>query len=83
MSEQMTDWASGPPPVEGWWNASSERDPDVRRYWHPAADGRLAWWSAPVYVGDPESHAERAKNTRAESHKGLEWRGLAQPRAAT
>jgi hypothetical protein len=33
-------WKKGPPPHVGWWNASSQRDPRVWRWW----DGKLWRW---------------------------------------
>ena len=67
----LTPWMSGTPALIGWFNASTERSPDARRYWNGEH------WSAPVYVGDPDGHAERARNTPSESPASeIEWRGL-------
>lgn len=80
---EMTEWSNSSPPCEGWWNASTERNEDARRYWHPALSAQSpGWWSVPVYVDDPDERAERAKNSRAESQVGIEWRGLTKRRAA-
>lgn len=79
---QMTDWSKDVPPSEGWWNASTERNEDTRRYWHPAVGSVRGWWSVPVYVGDPDERCERAKNHPAESQEGIEWRGLTERRTA-
>lgn len=73
----MTEWSSRPPPSVGWWNASTEQNADARRWWNGS------YWSVPVYVGDPEERAERAKNARAESQVGIKWRGLTKQRATT
>jgi hypothetical protein len=75
----LTAWTRGAPPAEGWWIASTSRDPACRRYWHAAARR----WSAPVFVGDPDRYAELAKATRGESGvRSVEWRGLRASRAA-
>lgn len=74
-----TDWRKGPPPCEGWWNASVSRCEDIRRHWN----GKR--WSAPVYVGDPDTHAERAKATAADMTvigDHIEYRGLTAEEAA-
>lgn len=66
----LTEWADGSPPCNGWWNASYNSDPTARRWWNGA------YWSAPCYVGDPDEIAERAKSTRGETQVGIKWRGL-------
>ncbi len=72
----MTPWTTGRPPKAGWWNASSEFNPEARRYW----DGQR--WSAPCYVGDSDEIAERARNTRSETPvRSIQWRGLTEPRS--
>lgn len=76
MSSTVTDWARGAPPSEGWWNASTERCADTRRWW-----SNDKGWSAPCYVGDTDEIAERAKNTPATDQAGIEWRGLREPRS--
>lgn len=50
----MTDrtWHKGPPPHQGWWNASFCADGDCWRWWNGYC------WSAPVY---PECTAEQAE----------------------
>lgn len=71
----LTDWSTDPPTRVGWYNASACCDPECRRYW----DG--SQFSAPCFVGDPDSHAERARATRGESQlPSIEWRGLTEPR---
>ena len=66
-----TPWRKGPPPCKGWWNASIAADPTCRRWWN----GRR--WSAPVYVGDPDVAAERAKRRPANiPNECLLYRGL-------
>lgn len=74
MSE-LTEWASGIPPQQGWWNASIERDPSARRYWNGET------WSAPCYVGDPDDIAERARMAPSQAAEVIEWRGLTRPSA--
>lgn len=69
MSHEQ-DWSSGTPATAGWYNASSERAVDARRYWSGMA------WSAPCYADDPMGHWERARYTPAESQEGIEWRVL-------
>jgi hypothetical protein len=75
----LTTWARGTPPREGWWNASTNRDSACRRYWHAVARR----WSAPVFVGDPDENADMAKVRRGESGvRAVEWRGLVTQRTA-
>jgi len=65
----MTTWNTSMPTAPGWFNASTERAPDVRRYW----TGLL--WSAPCYADDPEVYAVRARSTVGESQApAVEWR---------
>lgn len=70
----LTPWTTATPPCPGWWNASTERDDTVRRYWGGEK------WSTPCYLGDPDGHAERARTAPAETFgKPIEWRGRTQP----
>lgn len=66
----LTPWMTEEPTRVGWYNASTERDENTRRYWHGGH------WSAPVYVGDPDRHADRARDTMGETQSGIEWRGI-------
>ena len=69
--QTLTPWATGGPPRVGWFNASTERNADARRYWNGTA------WSAPACVGDPDGHADRARNMPSDaSSDAIEWRGL-------
>lgn len=69
-TDQITRrWNSGPPPEEGWYVASYERDPTMLRYWH----GHHRGWSAPCYHDDPAVARHSARNTRGESQVGIEW----------
>lgn len=70
---KLTDWASGPPPSVGWWNASTREDPDARRWW----SGRV--WSAACWPGD-SAHTEQCaklKKAKRDTQKLIRWRGLA------
>lgn len=40
-------WHDGPPPHEGWWNASTSKHEEVWRWWN----GK--YWSAPVRPRNP------------------------------
>ncbi len=75
---KLTDWAEGPPPCVGWWNASVVRDPDCRRWW----DGKC--WSRAVWNIESEESAERAKRVPFSVGDGrkMEYRGLAERPAA-
>lgn len=65
-----TPWRKGPPPIKGWWNASTERNPEARRWWN----GR--WWSTVVYLGTSDEATARAKRTPAQiDSSGIEYRG--------
>lgn len=69
----MTPWFNGTPARVGWFAARyvGELGEDMRRFW----DGRQ--WSAPVWSDSPAEHLDRARNTRGESQRGIEWRGIA------
>jgi len=74
-SRKLTDWAKGPPPSIGWWNASRMRNERARRWWNGAS------WSVAVMVNDPEAKAKRAQRTPdpwAGGQSSIEWRGLAE-----
>lgn len=65
-----TPWRKGPPPCKGWWNASTERNPEARRWWNGS------WWSMVVYLGTPDTATARAKRLPAQIDlSGIEWRG--------
>lgn len=67
----LTPWITEPPARTGWYNASTERNPETRRWWNGE------YWSPPVSVDSPDDgRFERAKITRGESQDGIEWRGL-------
>lgn len=66
----LTPWITEPPVRVGWYNASTERNAETRRYWNGE------YWSVPVYVGDPDDRVDRARSARAESQDGIEWRGI-------
>lgn len=70
---ELTSWRSGPPPCVGWWNASTRRDPQVRRYWN----GKR--WSRCVMVGVTSDVLTEHLKTFAASRfaQTSEWRGLA------
>lgn len=71
------EWNAGAPQCPGWYEASFEHNPDVRRYWHGPERG----WSAPVYADSPAGHFERAKNTIPETTGGIVWREVNQQHA--
>lgn len=72
---KLTEWSKGNPPRGGWWNASTSRNVDARRWWF----AETKQWSAPVFVGDPDAHAEAAKSApRDDATEAIEWRGLAE-----
>lgn len=67
----LTPWMTEPPVRVGWYCASTERNPETRRWWNGE------YWSPPVSVDSPDDgRFERAKITRGESQDGIEWRGL-------
>jgi len=69
--QALTSWTSTTPPCAGWWNASTDRDPDTRRYWSGTA------WSAPCHVDAESKYHDRARVTPGESQfPEVEWRGL-------
>lgn len=65
------DWQAGAPPTSGWYVASTERCPDMRRYWSGSA------WSAPAYGDAPAPNFTRARNTPADTDGDpIEWSAL-------
>lgn len=68
----LTEWSTARPARVGWYIATIDHDPNCRRYWNGTR------WSAPVYVGDPEEHADLARRRPADIGRGdrIEWRGL-------
>ncbi|CAM5795676.1 hypothetical protein [Rhizobacter fulvus] len=75
---EMTPWTAATikPARIGWFNASMDRDPDIRRYW----DGER--WSMPVYADFGEPYISRAMSTPADPDDVIPWRGLTE-RSAT
>jgi hypothetical protein len=71
---KLTDWAKGPPPCEGWWNASLVRDEKIRRWW----DGRQWSWAACVGDSDAKTASMKIIKAAADVSRKLEWRGLAE-----
>ena len=66
-----TTWRTDSPPASGWF--TSDRDPDLLRYFHADEPGR-SWWSAPVHADDLDRIGERVRLVPAESPAGIEWR---------
>ncbi len=60
-------WLSGRPDAPGWYPASVDRDPDIRRYW----DGSR--WSTPAYADDRIEVLARAKNTPGDPDDVIEF----------
>ena len=66
-----TDWTTGSPPAPGWFNASRERSPELRRHWDGAA------WSAPCHEDAPTKECARIRADRDPlPTDGMEWRDL-------
>lgn len=67
----MTDirkWHKGPPPFQGWWNASCGFDPHVWRWWNGQR------WSMCVYYdATAEKAAEVARVPSEISADLIEW----------
>lgn len=62
-------WNTIAPTYVGWFNASTEHEPEVLRYWNGAS------WSAPCYADDFARCSRRARNTRGESQfPDVKWR---------
>jgi hypothetical protein len=70
---KLIEWAAGPPPCVGWWNASSRNDEFARRWWNGRA------WSAACWVGDSAHTMQCAKLkiAKRETQLLIRWRGLA------
>ena len=71
----LTEWADGPPPRVGWWNArvrGQNRKVPMRRWWNGAC------WSFPVVVGyDDDEYARRMQATpSAVDPADVQWQGL-------
>ncbi len=63
------DWRTDAPPAAGWFNASTERCADIRRYWTGAA------WSDPCYADDPQRYFDQARVRVADTEGcAVEWR---------
>lgn len=75
---EFTDWQEGAPPCVGWWNASVDKNPSVRRWWN----GRF--WSIAVYLGASDEVAERNKHILAFlfPEEKIYFRGLPAPHPA-
>lgn len=69
MSKAAPLWMPTKPTAPGIYPASTERNPQARRYFN----GRR--WSAPWFEGDPKDIAERAQRTPARLERGqrVEW----------
>jgi hypothetical protein len=76
------NWTAEHPPARGWYAASTERNPDARRYWNgrrwsAPVDRRDARLLAPLCVpGDRrETLGDRARRTPARIEPGcaIEW----------
>ena len=71
----LTEWADGPPPRVGWWNARVKRSKAKglrRRWWDGSA------WSIPVTVGiDSDDDARLLQRTTSLVDPALiQWQGL-------
>lgn len=71
----LTDWQSGPPPMVGEWNASTQRNIYARRWWNGDA------WSVRYF----DNSKQITKNgyaallaSDADRCSGILWRGLSQ-----
>lgn len=74
-TKRLTPWFGAQllPARSGWYNASTARDANARRWFNALLNS----WSAPCYVGDPDDVAERAKTTPADTvGLPIEWRGV-------
>ena len=60
------------PPMIGWWKTRRvNRSMEERRWWNGE------FWSAPVYAGDTEEDAQKAKGHRSTApNSAIEWCGL-------
>lgn len=67
----FTPWAIITPTRIGWFNASLDRDPGIRRYW----DGSR--WSVPVYEDASHDVFQRAMRTPGHPDDVVPWRDLA------
>ena len=69
----LTPWASGRPPMIGWWKTRIAAQPTVlqpqRRWW----DGRQ--WSLLVVIGESDHEAAQARATPS-PNQDIEWQGL-------
>lgn len=66
MSDRV--WHKGPPPFQGWWNASVQKDDEAWRWWE---DGE---WSVAAYDYDCAEEAQRlAEVTTNEIPSSIEW----------
>lgn len=77
-SDGLTAWASGPPPMLGWWGTRLSQNPDAMqpqcRWW----DGHR--WSLVVLPDDDEEEVLSSKATPTTA-TGVEWRGFTAPAA--
>ncbi len=70
MPNSAQNWSLERPREPGWYNASMDRDADVRRYW----DGSR--WSVPAYVDDRAEVLNRAMNTPGDPADVIPWRAV-------
>ncbi len=70
MPHSKTNWSLERPREPGWYNASIDRDADIRRYW----DGSR--WSVPAYVDDRPEVLARAMNTPGDPADVIPWRAV-------
>jgi hypothetical protein len=74
---ELTDWSKDQPPagLVGWLNASTTRNPNVRRWW----DGRVFSRGVAVNVTtDAEMRKRQQRPATMSELCDIEWRGLAQ-----
>ncbi len=58
-------WHNGPPPHEGWWNASTGDQKEVWRWWN----GK--YWSAPVWPRNSTSAVRTYARVPTNSRPGM------------
>jgi len=78
LTEPLSDWLEGLPPMIGWWNTRHSEDaPVMRRFYHGFIQGAPVW-SAPVETA-PAGQSLDALARKPACMAHLQYQGLANP----
>ena len=79
LSEPLTEWLEGTPPMIGWWNTRhSEEAPVMRRFYQGSGPGGPIW-SAPVETAEAGTSLDALARCPWPGLANLQYQGLTQP----